>query len=148
MAEPYERRRAALETALADGRAAGARHADHAPTRAWPARWFEIFEGAGLDGLIAKPADIAYVPGKRADVQDQACPYGRRAWSPGSGTTSPGRWSARCCSGSSTTRARCTTSGVSASFTAARRKELLDELAPVPRERGRGPPVAGAGSRA
>jgi ATP-dependent DNA ligase len=28
-------------------------------------RWFEIFEGAGLDGLIAKPPDIAYVPGKR-----------------------------------------------------------------------------------
>jgi ATP-dependent DNA ligase len=28
-------------------------------------RWFEIFEGAGLDGLIAKPADIPYAPGKR-----------------------------------------------------------------------------------
>ena len=43
---------------------AGARHADHDGRRE-AAQWFEIFEGAGLDGLIAKPADIAYVPGKR-----------------------------------------------------------------------------------
>ena len=36
------------------------------PTTSTTARsWFEVFEGAGLDGLIAKPADIAYVPGKR-----------------------------------------------------------------------------------
>jgi ATP-dependent DNA ligase len=28
-------------------------------------RWFEIFEGAGLDGLIAKPPGIPYEPGKR-----------------------------------------------------------------------------------
>jgi ATP-dependent DNA ligase len=28
-------------------------------------RWFEIFEGAGLDGLIAKPPEIPYQPGKR-----------------------------------------------------------------------------------
>ena len=27
--------------------------------------WFEVFEGAGLDGIIAKQADGAYVPGKR-----------------------------------------------------------------------------------
>jgi ATP-dependent DNA ligase len=27
--------------------------------------WFELFEGAGLDGIIAKPADIAYEPNKR-----------------------------------------------------------------------------------
>jgi ATP-dependent DNA ligase len=28
-------------------------------------RWFEVFEGAGLDGVIAKRADQPYVPGKR-----------------------------------------------------------------------------------
>ena len=28
-------------------------------------RWFEVFEGAGLDGLIVKPADLPYEPGKR-----------------------------------------------------------------------------------
>lgn len=29
-------------------------------------RWLEKFEGAGLDGVIAKPADASYQPGKRA----------------------------------------------------------------------------------
>lgn len=33
------------------------------------ARWFERFEGAGLDGIIAKPADAPYQPGKRAMVK-------------------------------------------------------------------------------
>ena len=28
-------------------------------------RWFEEFEGAGLDGLIAKPLDLRYQPDKR-----------------------------------------------------------------------------------
>jgi len=28
-------------------------------------RWFEIFEGAGLDGVIAKPLDLTYQPDKR-----------------------------------------------------------------------------------
>ena len=31
--------------------------------------WFERFEGAGLDGVVAKPADLAYVPGKRVMVK-------------------------------------------------------------------------------
>ena len=31
--------------------------------------WFEMFEGAGLDGVIAKPWDGAYVPGKRLWVK-------------------------------------------------------------------------------
>jgi ATP-dependent DNA ligase len=29
-------------------------------------RWFETFEGAGLDGVVAKPLDEPYQPGKRA----------------------------------------------------------------------------------
>ncbi len=33
--------------------------------RAIALQWLEHFEGAGLDGVIAKPADIAYEPGKR-----------------------------------------------------------------------------------
>ena len=28
-------------------------------------RWFEVYEGAGLDGVIAKKSDLLYVPGKR-----------------------------------------------------------------------------------
>src|SRR5690606_12874223 len=30
------------------------------------ARWFEHFEGAGLDGVIAKPEALRYLPNKRA----------------------------------------------------------------------------------
>lgn len=29
------------------------------------AEWFQMFEGAGLDGVIAKPPGLAYTPGKR-----------------------------------------------------------------------------------
>ena len=62
--EPFEVRRATLERALAD--AAPPVHVtpvtrDEAVARAW----FERFEGAGLDGLIAKRADLTYQPDKR-----------------------------------------------------------------------------------
>ncbi len=64
MAQPYERRREALEAALAT--VAPPMHITPTTTDVDTARgWFEVFEGAGLDGLIAKPADIAYVPNKR-----------------------------------------------------------------------------------
>lgn len=32
-------------------------------------QWFETFEGAGLDGIVAKQLDGAYLPGKRAMVK-------------------------------------------------------------------------------
>ncbi|HEY4243413.1 MAG TPA: ATP-dependent DNA ligase [Kofleriaceae bacterium] len=34
--------------------------------RATAADWFDRFEGAGLDGVMAKPIELAYAPGKRA----------------------------------------------------------------------------------
>jgi ATP-dependent DNA ligase len=62
--EPFADRRAALEHALA-----GARHPIHVTplTRDGHVaqRWFERFEGAGLDGLIAKRVDLRYEPDKR-----------------------------------------------------------------------------------
>jgi ATP-dependent DNA ligase len=66
--EPLIDRRAALVEALA-----GARH----PVYVTPAtqdidvaqEWFEQFEGAGLDGLIAKPLDVTYQPDKRVLVK-------------------------------------------------------------------------------
>jgi ATP-dependent DNA ligase len=62
--QPMAQRREALERALADARP---------PVHITPAtrdletarRWFEQFEGAGLDGLIAKPLDLTYQPDKR-----------------------------------------------------------------------------------
>ena len=62
--EPFAERRRALEEALADARS---------PVHVTPAtmdpelarRWFEQFEGAGLDGVVAKPLDGTYQPDKR-----------------------------------------------------------------------------------
>jgi ATP-dependent DNA ligase len=62
---PFRERRAALERALAD--AAPPIHLTPITTdEALAARWFETFEGAGLDGLIAKDAESTYQPNKRA----------------------------------------------------------------------------------
>ena len=62
--QPFERRRAALVEALAGaGRAV---HLTPATTDAGlAAGWFRQFEGAGLDGVIAKPLDGTYQPDKR-----------------------------------------------------------------------------------
>ena len=37
--------------------------------RAVAARWLDQFEGAGLDGVIAKPTALPYLPGKRAMIK-------------------------------------------------------------------------------
>ncbi len=61
---PFSERRAALVDAL--GPAGPSIHLTPATTdRAVAQRWFEEFEGAGLDGLIAKPLTVTYQPDKR-----------------------------------------------------------------------------------
>ena len=65
---PQRERRAALEKLLADVQP---------PVYLTPVTeeedlardWLEHFEGAGLDGVIAKPADAPYLPGKRAMIK-------------------------------------------------------------------------------
>jgi ATP-dependent DNA ligase len=65
---PFEERRAALEQALAA--AAPPIHLTPATRdRDLARRWFELFEGAGLDGLIAKRAEDSYQPNKRVMVK-------------------------------------------------------------------------------
>jgi ATP-dependent DNA ligase len=62
---PYAERRGILETAL--GSASPPIHLT--PVTDDPdvaGEWFSHFEGAGLDGLIAKPGDLRYLPDKRA----------------------------------------------------------------------------------
>ncbi|MEK8107373.1 hypothetical protein NKG94_23595 [Micromonospora sp. M12] len=71
-------------------------------------RWFDVFEGAGLDGLIVKPADLPYEPGKRLMFRSST-PAPPTRWSPASAGTSPARWWARCYSVSTTTPGSCTT---------------------------------------
>ncbi|MFF8713423.1 ATP-dependent DNA ligase [Streptomyces sp. NPDC015184] len=65
LATPQSGRRAALEEALA-----GAAPPVHlAPATTDPAvarQWFERYEGAGLDGVVAKPLDLPYRPDVRA----------------------------------------------------------------------------------
>jgi ATP-dependent DNA ligase len=63
-ARPFRERRAALERALA----VAAPPIHLTPITRDPElarRWFELFEGAGLDGLIAKRGDLTYQPDKR-----------------------------------------------------------------------------------
>ncbi|MBQ1015807.1 ATP-dependent DNA ligase, partial [Micromonospora sp. M51] len=62
--QPYPRRRERLVQALAGVRPPV--HVTQVTTDPDTARrWFDVFEGAGLDGLIVKPADLPYEPGKR-----------------------------------------------------------------------------------
>src|ERR1700751_3665205 len=61
---PFSERRAALVDALAG--AGPSIHVTPATTDPDTARrWFEEFEGAGLDGVIAKPLSVTYQPDKR-----------------------------------------------------------------------------------
>ena len=68
MSEPFSARRARLEAVLAEARA---------PIHLTPATydtvtatdWFKRFEGAGLDGVMAKPLAGVYEPNKRATLK-------------------------------------------------------------------------------
>ena len=62
--QPFAQRRALLVDALAD--AGPSIHLTPATTdRNLAERWFTEFEGAGLDGVVAKPLELAYLPDKR-----------------------------------------------------------------------------------
>jgi ATP-dependent DNA ligase len=61
---PFAERRAALEQALA-GVAAPVHLTPATADKETAAQWFSQFEGAGLDGLIAKPRSVLYEPDKR-----------------------------------------------------------------------------------
>jgi ATP-dependent DNA ligase len=64
-AAPFSERRKELETAM--GGATGPVHLTPLTTDPTLARsWFERFEGAGLDGVVAKPVAVTYLAGQRA----------------------------------------------------------------------------------
>ena len=94
-------------------------------------RWLKEFEGAGLDGVIVKPAELPYLPGKRAMIKVK---HARTAECVVAGF----RWHK---SGKDTVGSlllglyddsgRLQHVGVTSSFTMARRKELVEELAPL-----------------
>jgi ATP-dependent DNA ligase len=65
MARPFTRRRAALEDALS-GVEAPVHLTPATADRALAAEWLSRFEGAGLDGIIAKSLDGVYEPDRRS----------------------------------------------------------------------------------
>jgi len=67
-ARPQAQRRALLEQVLV-GVAAPIHLTPVTREPTLAAEWFQRFEGAGLDGVIAKPAAGAYLPGQRAMIK-------------------------------------------------------------------------------
>ena len=95
------------------------------------AQWLEQFEGAGLDGVIAKPADAPYLPGKRAMIKVKhartaECVVAGFRWHK-SGKDAVGSLLL----GLYDDRGGLQHVGVTSSFTMAKRKELVEELAPL-----------------
>ena len=99
--------------------------------RALAVDWLKQFEGAGLDGVIAKPADGTYQPGKRAMIKVKHartadCVVAGFRWHK-SGKDTVGSLLL----GLFDARGRLQHVGVTSSFTMARRKELATELEPL-----------------
>lgn len=101
--------------------------------------WFVRFEGAGLDGVIAKPADGTYEPNKRSLVKVKhertadCVVAGYRIHKDGRGVGS-------LLLGLYDEQGDLHSVGVCAAFTSARRTELLDELEPLTRDAVEGHP--------
>jgi len=129
MASPFHQRRAVLES-MAAGFAPPIHLAPMTRDRDLAMEWFHTFEGAGLDGLIAKPIDGTYRPDKRVQfklkhVRTIDCVVaGYRIHKSGDGVGS-------LVLGLHDADGRLQHVGVAASFTAKRRAELVDELADV-----------------
>ncbi|MBO0714490.1 MAG: ATP-dependent DNA ligase [Acidimicrobiales bacterium] len=125
---PFGERRQALEQVLADARP---------PVHLTPATadrtvalgWFRRFEGAGLDGVMVKSLDQPYREGERVQLKVKHertadCVVGGFRWH------TSGRGVGSLLLGLHDDRGGLHHVGVTASFTAARRQELVDELAP------------------
>ncbi len=137
---PQSERRAALTEAL--------RHAED-PVHLAPCtddlevarQWFESYEGAGLDGVVAKSPDLRYRPGERVMVKVKhertadCVVAGYRVHKSGQGIGS-------LLLGLYDDTGRLQHVGVSAAFSARRRQELLAELEPLRMETVEGHPWA------
>ncbi|MFY0406494.1 ATP-dependent DNA ligase [Solicola sp. PLA-1-18] len=130
---PFAERRARLEQALSSA---------HPPVHLTPLshdadvarRWFEQFEGAGLDGVVAKPLAAPYAPNARTMSKIK---HARTADVVVAGyrlhkTSTPERpLLGSMLLGLHDASGQLQHVGVAASFTATRRAELLDELSPL-----------------
>jgi ATP-dependent DNA ligase len=129
-AEPFQNRRAALEALLASATA---------PVHLTPATherdvaldWFRRFEGAGLDGVMAKPLSGIYEPDKRVMLKvkherDCDCVVAGFRWHKNGEGTAVGSLLLGLFDEAGVLQHV----GVCASFTQAKRRELADYLAP------------------
>ncbi|HEX5659150.1 MAG TPA: ATP-dependent DNA ligase [Polyangiales bacterium] len=128
---PQAERRRRLEVALADAQAP--LHLtpvtrEHATAN----EWLQRFEGAGLDGVMAKREDQAYQPGKRAmlkikHARTAECVVAGFRWH----KNGPGTLIGSLLLGLYDDAGKLQHVGVTSSFTMARRAELVAELAPL-----------------
>jgi ATP-dependent DNA ligase len=125
---PFEQRRAALERQLTPTDAVHLTPATQ--DEATAKEWFKNFEGAGLDGVIAKPIDLTYRQDERVmfkvkHERTADCVVAGFRWhksGPIVGSLLLGLYD---------DVGALRHVGVAASFPMARRKELVDELAPL-----------------
>lgn len=139
---PFAERRAALEQALSS--AAAPIHLTPTTTDTEVAeRWFTELEGAGLDGVIAKPLDGTYQPDKRVmfkikHVRTADCVLAGFRWHKTSTQATPLVGSLLL--GLFNDDGQLQHVGVVGSFTAKRRAELVAELSPLLLHDGDGHP--------
>ena len=130
MAAPQSKRRALLEQTLV-GISPPVYLTPMTRDRGTATQWLGQFEGAGLDGVVAKPADSPYQPGKRAMIKVKhartaECVVAGFRWHK-SGKDAVGSLLL----GLYDDRGALQHVGVTSSFTMAKRKELVEELAPL-----------------
>lgn len=128
---PQQERRARLEDALRT--VAGRVHLTPCSRdRAVAAEWFSRFEGAGLDGVMAKHEDMAYEPGKRSmvkvkHVRSADCVVAGFRWH----KNGPGTLIGSLLLGLYDSEGALHHVGVTSSFPMAQRRTLVEELAPL-----------------
>jgi ATP-dependent DNA ligase len=133
-AEPQVVRRERLESLLAQAKPP-LHLTPMTRDRAVAAEWLERFEGAGLDGVIAKQADAAYTPGKRTMIKVKHartadCVVAGFRWH----VKGPGELVGSLLLGLYDDEGALQHVGVTSAFTTAARRQLASELDPL-RER-------------
>jgi ATP-dependent DNA ligase len=139
---PFAERRALLETALTDARPP-LRITPATTDRAVAMDWFRRFEGAGLDGVVAKDRAGPYESNKRTMLKvkherDCDCVVAGFRWHKHGKGTAIGSLLL----GLHDDRGALQHVGVCSSFSEKRRRELLDELAPYRKDALAGHPWA------
>jgi len=126
---PFADRRAALQSLFA-GLVAPLHLTRETTDVALARRWLVEFEGAGLDGVVSKPLDAAYSPGKRVMLKTKhvrtadVVLVGYRVHKSGTGVGS-------LLLGLYDDTGELRSVGGASAFTDVRRRELIDELAPL-----------------